>query len=174
MQYQEQKLYTGNPRQLFSVRESRLLGGKMDGVRVADIHNGGNLEVCVAVLKANELTYVLCTVTRYFGGILLGAGGLVRAYSSGAADAVKAAGVEKHIPGALIALRCDYSRYSAIESLIAKSNAAITESEFTDEIRLSISCAKGEADSIIKAIIERTDGRCKPEIAGECELVLPQ
>ena len=93
------------------------------------------------VLKANELTYVLCTVTRYFGGI---------------------------------ALRCDYSRYSAIESLIAKSNAAITESEFTDEIRLSISCAKGEADSIIKAIIERTDGRCKPEIAGECELVLPQ
>ena len=49
MQYQKQKLYTGNPRQLFSVRESRLLGGKMDGVRVADIHNGGNLEVCVAV-----------------------------------------------------------------------------------------------------------------------------
>ena len=40
MQYQEQKLYTGNPRQLFSVRESRLLGGKKDGVRVADIHNG--------------------------------------------------------------------------------------------------------------------------------------
>lgn len=126
------------------------------------------------VLKANELTYVLCTVTRYFGGILLGAGGLVRAYSSGAADAVKAAGMEKHIPGALIALRCDYSRYGAIESLIAKSNAAITESEFTDEIRLSISCAKEDADSIIKAIIERTDGRCKPELAGECELVLPQ
>ena len=126
------------------------------------------------VLKANELTNVLCTVTRYFGGILLGAGGLVRAYSSGAADAVKAAGVEKHIPGALIALRCDYSRYGAIESLIAKSNAEITESEFTDEIRLSISCAKEEADGIIKAIIERTDGRCKPELAGECELVLPQ
>ena len=56
MQYQEQKLYTGNPRQLFSVRESRLLGGKMDGVRVADIHNGGNLEVCVAVDR--------CTSTR--------------------------------------------------------------------------------------------------------------
>ena len=89
-------------------------------------------------------------------------------------DAVKAAGVEKHIPGALIALRCDYSRYGAIESLIAKSNAAMTESEFTDEIRLSISCAKEDADSITKAIIERTDGRCKPELAGECELVLPQ
>ena len=98
----------------------------------------------------------------------------MRAYSSGAADAVKAAGVEKHIPGALIALRCDYSRYGAIESLIAKSNAEITESEFTDEIRLSISCAKKEADSIIKAIIERTDGRCRPELAGECELVPPQ
>ena len=126
------------------------------------------------VFQRENVENVVCIVTRYFGGILLGAGGLVRAYSSGAADAVKAAGVEKHIPGALIALRCDYSRYGAIESLIAKSNAAITESEFTDEIRLSISCAKEDADSITKAIIERTDGRCKPELAGECELVLPQ
>ena len=125
-------------------------------------------------IKKEGLTDICVVVTRYFGGILLGAGGLVRAYSSGAADAVKAAGVEKHIPGALIALRCDYSRYGAIESLIAKSNAEITESEFTDEIRLSISCAKKEADSIIKAIIERTDGRCRPELAGECELVPPQ
>ena len=82
--------------------------------------------------------------------------------------------MDKHIPGALIALRREYSRHVAIESLIAKSNSAITESEFTDEIRLSISCAKKEADSIIKAIIARTDGRCKPELAGECELVLPQ
>ncbi len=125
------------------------------------------------VLKGNELTNVLCTVTRYFGGILLGTGGLVRAYSSGACDAVKAAGCERHIPGASIKLKCDYSRYGAIESLIAKSNASITESEFTDEIRLGISCAADEADGIIKAIIERTDGRCKPELAGECELVLP-
>lgn len=122
------------------------------------------------VLKANELTYVLCTVTRYFGGILLGAGGLVRAYSSGAADAVKAAGADMHIPGAAITLKCDYSRYGAIESLISKSNASITASEFADDITLFIACAKDAAEDIIKAIIERTDGRCKPQITGECEL----
>ena len=65
MQYQEQKLYTGNPRQLFSVRESRLLGGKMDGVRVADIHNGGNLEVCVAVDRCMDIPEI-----RYRGRVL--------------------------------------------------------------------------------------------------------
>lgn len=124
------------------------------------------------VLKTNELTNVLCTVTRYFGGILLGAGGLVRAYSSGAADAVKAAGAEKHIPGTLIDLRCDYSRYGAIESLVAKSEAEIAESEFTDDVMLKISCASDYADELIKAIVERTDGRCKPKICGECELTV--
>ena len=62
------------------------------------------------VLKAKGLTYVLCTVTRYFGGILLGAGGLVRAYSSGAADASAAAGADMHLPGVLIKMKCDYSR----------------------------------------------------------------
>lgn len=124
------------------------------------------------VLKTNELTNVLCTVTRYFGGILLGAGGLVRAYSSGAADAVKAAGAEKHIPGTLIELRCDYSRYGAIESLIVKSEADIAESEFTDDVMLKISCASDYAEELIKAIVERTDGRCKPKKCGECELTV--
>lgn len=124
------------------------------------------------VLKTNELTNVLCTVTRYFGGILLGAGGLVRAYSSGAADAVKAAGSERHIPGTLIRLRCDYSRYGAIESLIAKSEAEIAETEFMDDVMLKISCASNYAEEFIKAIVERTDGRCRPQICGECELTL--
>ncbi|HZK45657.1 MAG: YigZ family protein [Eubacteriales bacterium] len=125
------------------------------------------------VLKAKGLTYVLCTVTRYFGGILLGAGGLVRAYSSGAADASAAAGADMHLPGVLIKMKCDYSRYGAIESLMAKSNASIIDTQFTDEVQLSVSAAKEDADAIIKAVIERTDGRCKPEIAGECELVIP-
>ena len=65
MKYQEQRVYTGNPRQLFSVRESRLLGGKMDGVRVADIHNGGNLEVCVAVDRCMDIPEI-----RYRGRVL--------------------------------------------------------------------------------------------------------
>ena len=65
MKYQEQRVYTGNLRQLFSVRESRLLGGKMDGVRVADIHNGGNLEVCVAVDRCMDIPEV-----RYRGRVL--------------------------------------------------------------------------------------------------------
>lgn len=65
MHYQEQKLYTGSLRQLFSVREARLLGGKADGVRVADVHNGANLEVCVAVDRCMDIPEV-----RYRGRVL--------------------------------------------------------------------------------------------------------
>ena len=54
------------------------------------------------VLTGRGLTNVLCVVTRYFGGILLGAGGLVRAYSKSAADAVAKAGVVSYLPGTVL------------------------------------------------------------------------
>lgn len=58
MNFREQTEYVGNLRQLFSVRESRLCGGKSEGVRVVDIHNGGDLEVCVAVDRCMDLPEV--------------------------------------------------------------------------------------------------------------------
>ena len=51
MNYQEQRPYVGNLRQLFGLRESRLAGGKADGVRIVDIHNGGDLALCVAAIN---------------------------------------------------------------------------------------------------------------------------
>lgn len=65
MEYQEQKTYVGNLRQLFGVRESRLAGGKADGVRVIDLHNGGALELCVAADRCMDLAEV-----RYRGRVL--------------------------------------------------------------------------------------------------------
>ena len=59
------------------------------------------------VLTGRGLTNVLCVVTRYFGGILLGAGGLVRAYSKSAADAVTKAGVVSYLPGTILDIPMD-------------------------------------------------------------------
>lgn len=123
------------------------------------------------VLKANGLTNVLCTVTRYFGGILLGTGGLVRAYSGGAAQAVSEAGIDEHIPGTELKIECDYSRYGTIESIIAKAKAVTLNSEFAHNVSLTVSIDEAAADGLIAEITERTDGRCRPIKLGECELV---
>ena len=65
MKYQEQRTYVGNLRQLFGLRESRLAGGKADGVRIVDIHNGGDLALCVAADRCMDIPEV-----RYCGRVL--------------------------------------------------------------------------------------------------------
>ena len=65
MNYQEQRPYVGNLRQLFGLRESRLAGGKADGVRIVDIHNGGDLALCVAADRCMDIPEV-----RYRGRVL--------------------------------------------------------------------------------------------------------
>ena len=65
MNYQEQRTYVGNLRQLFGLRESRLAGGKADGVRIVDIHNGGDLALCVAADRCMDIPEV-----RYRGRVL--------------------------------------------------------------------------------------------------------
>ena len=65
MNYQEQRTYVGNLRQLFGLRESRLAGGKADGVRIVDIHNGGDLALCVAADRCMDIPEV-----RYCGRVL--------------------------------------------------------------------------------------------------------
>ena len=65
MNYQEQRPYVGNLRQLFGLRESRLAGGKADGVRIVDIHNGGDLALCVAADRCMDIPEV-----RYCGRVL--------------------------------------------------------------------------------------------------------
>ncbi len=122
------------------------------------------------VLRAKELVFALCTVTRYFGGVLLGAGGLVRAYSGGAAEAVEAAGVESHIPGRRLRLRVEYPRYGALESFL-HGRAAVEEALFEESVTLTVCVPEAEAGAFVMDVTEHTDGRCIPEIIGECDLV---
>ena len=118
------------------------------------------------VLRTNGLTNVLVTVTRYFGGILLGTGGLARAYGGGAAEAVKLAGKIERIPAGIFELRVDYPRYGQLEAYI-RANAEINELSFTDKVFIRASVASDAADSFVSGIIELSDGRVRPVPAGE-------
>jgi uncharacterized YigZ family protein len=108
----------------------------------------------------------LIVVTRYFGGILLGSGGLVRAYSKSASDAMNASGSLIMTPCAEIEFTVDYTRYGAIEGFV-RSNSTAKATEFTDAITFRCLVEKERAEAFIADIIERTDGRSKPTVSGE-------
>ncbi len=121
------------------------------------------------VLRSKELTDVLVVVTRYFGGVLLGAGGLVRAYSRSAADAVAEAGIVSYIPAKQLSVSMDYSRYGSMEQYI-RANLQVDDVEFMENVTMRITVAEDRLDTFIKDMTERSDGRCIPQITGESYL----
>lgn len=117
------------------------------------------------VLTGRELTNVLCVVTRYFGGILLGAGGLVRAYSKSAAEAVAKAGVVSYLPGTILDIPMDYSRYGALEGFI-RANAEVRNVAFAQNVVVTVAVEDTNLLKFMKEVTERSDGRCTPVTIG--------
>lgn len=85
------------------------------------------------VLRNNDLTDITAVVTRYFGGILLGAGGLVRAYSSSVAEAVKNAAITQNIPAVIYEFAIDYNGYSKLMNL-AHAYDSLPQADFLDKV----------------------------------------
>ena len=117
------------------------------------------------VLTGRELTNVLCVVTRYFGGILLGAGGLVRAYSKSAADAVAKAGMVSYLPGTILDIPMDYSRYGTLEGFI-RANAEVRNVAFAQNVVVTVAVEDTNLLKFMKEVTERSDGRCTPVTIG--------
>lgn len=117
------------------------------------------------VLTGRGLTNVLCVVTRYFGGILLGAGGLVRAYSKSAADAVTKAGMVSYLPGTILDIPMDYSRYGALEGFI-RANAEVRNVAFAQNVVVTVAVEDRNLLKFMKEVTERSDGRCTPVTIG--------
>lgn len=115
------------------------------------------------VLKKNELTDLVVVVTRYFGGTLLGAGGLVRAYSHGASIAINAAGIISMKLCAELKLTCDYSGYGKISSLIASFNGKLIKEEFLDLVTLDFYILKKDVGLFNKELSEVSSGKVVAE-----------
>ena len=121
----------------------------------------------LAVLNGAELQNVCCTVTRYFGGVLLGTGGLVRAYTAAAKAALGSAGVQRMALWHSEALRCPYPMYERIRRLIEDSGAVIESTDYGADIALSLLVpAEGAAD-FDAALREMSAGSIAPEKTGE-------
>ena len=108
------------------------------------------------VLEREEVTNVCCVVTRYFGGILLGAGGLVRAYTKGAKIAVNAAGKSMKRVWAALYVPCPYAYYERIKLETAAFGGIIRNTEFGAEVELEILLPEGRTQPFLERLTDMT------------------
>ncbi|MGL4991200.1 MAG: YigZ family protein [Sarcina sp.] len=113
------------------------------------------------VIKKQNITDCAIVVTRYFGGILLGAGGLTRAYTKGAAIAIDAAGIVEKVDGARLKIEVDYELYGKIQYICGQNNWHIEDTEFTDEVKIFILAENDIILKIEKEITELTSAKAK-------------
>lgn len=106
-------------------------------------------------------------VTRYFGGILLGAGGLVRAYSHGTKIALDAAGIVTYEKYAEFSLECSYSDYQKYAVILPNFAAIIDDTEFTDKVKVSFAVKETAVSPLCARIIEMSGGRDRVQRTGE-------
>ena len=118
-------------------------------------------------IRKSGVTDVCVVVTRYFGGILLGAGGLVRAYSHSAAIAVEGAGIITYEPYSEVELRCGYSEYQKYSNILVNEGAIIDGTDFEADVLLRFAVKRSRADALLKKITETGNGRDIPLITGE-------
>lgn len=119
------------------------------------------------ILKKNEVTNIVIVVTRYFGGILLGTGGLVRAYSNAAKLALDSAVVINMVSCFRAQLFCNYSLYGKISSILAELGAKIEESEFLDNVKIIFYIEKKKLNILNDKLNEVSSGEIITKILEE-------
>lgn len=110
------------------------------------------------VLRKEGLTDVCCVVTRYFGGVLLGAGGLVRAYTKGAKDAVDAAQIKCMAEAARISVTVDYGLYGRLAQVFAEFDARIEDEQFADNVRIILCIRTENSQKLTDKLIDVCNG----------------
>ena len=111
------------------------------------------------VLKKEELTDVCCVVTRYFGGIKLGGGGLVRAYGNGVKVAIDAAKIKLISTARRLAITMDYSLYGKIGALLAEYDARVQNEDFGADVKITLYIRDERAERFKKKMIDLCNGR---------------
>ncbi len=116
------------------------------------------------VLRKEGLTDVACVVTRYFGGILLGAGGLVRAYTRGAKDAVDTAKIKVMALAEQLELSVEYSLYGRLPQIFAEFDVRVISEDFADHVKILLYVREELAEKLKKKLIDCCNGKVIVEI----------
>ena len=119
------------------------------------------------VIKKNALTNVIIVVTRYFGGIKLGAGGLIRAYSHAASLGLNASDVVTMTPMQKFEVTIEYGMLSSVENWLRQKKITVDETEYAADVTLRLMAEPTEIDEILSGLTELTAANFLHEIGDE-------
>lgn len=111
------------------------------------------------VITGRELTNAVIVVTRYFGGVLLGTGGLVRAYQKASIEALEDAVIAEKKQGKKFSIITDYTGLGKIQYIAANEGVNIMDTQYTDNVNIIIVCDSEKYEVFTKKVIEATAGK---------------
>lgn len=111
------------------------------------------------ILKKREIINVVAVVTRYFGGIKLGAGGLIRAYAGTVNHAIDAVGLVQIIEQTQLILEMDYSLFDNVSRYLTSEGLSISDLVFTDKVKLTSFCDTDRMSSLMSGLTDRFHGQ---------------
>ena len=127
----------------------------------------------LAVLEREKIFDVLCVVTRYFGGILLGAGGLTRAYARGAKDALTAAGIAANRVWDCVEINCPYALLEQIKLKLAAQSAVMEDISYGADIVIRALLPQANTAPVSDSIRELSAGKVMPKVRGQVYRAAP-
>jgi len=125
------------------------------------------------ILQRNDLSQSIIVVVRYFGGTLLGTGGLTRTYGRAAALLVREAGIERLIPSNRYIVTLPYSDFEPATRLMPRLGAQVNGTRFEMDAEMTISVPQGHEEAFMRSIVELTRGSALVEPDGEGEIIIP-
>lgn len=124
------------------------------------------------VLTSAGLSDVAAVVTRYFGGVLLGTGGLVRAYTKALQEGIAASKTATLHFGERVLLETDYGGVGKVQYILGKEGILIEESSYTDKVTFQVFLLEADRDRVLKEITEATAAKCRIELQEKIYLPL--
>lgn len=118
------------------------------------------------VLKKNNVKNVLAVVTRYFGGIKLGAGGLIRAYSNSTSEAIENIGIVQLVNKKIIALTVEYPLFDKLNYYLQENSYPIKDTNYTDKVTVSVAVSEEQVDQFLESITNLLANQFQSKIGG--------
>ena len=125
------------------------------------------------VFRRAGVTNVVCVVTRYFGGVLLGTGGLLRAYTAAAADALADAGISVARRWLACEVSMPYALYEPVRAAVAALGGVVQETQYAAAVTLCALLPEEAGEAFAAQVRDLTAGRCAVRPVGETERAVP-
>lgn len=153
-----------------------IIGRNMGVMRYSDDGEPGGTAgmPIIEVMKNRGVVNACVVVTRYFGGVLLGAGGLVRAYTQGAVTAIDACGIGVMHPTARYMMDVSYAMLSRVEYFLKSAPVIVEDKDFSDVITLTLLVKCADEDKLLSDLTQLSEGRLEPMRFDETYMAWPE